>query len=80
MSSQASERLEIAAIPKGDRAEIRIAIDRMGVRRVIDVRLWFRPPHFADDQPMIPTKRGITTTPENARAIADAINTAIDTL
>ena len=73
-----SARVEIARIPKGNgRAGIRVALDQMGTRRLIDVRLWFRPPQLVDDAPMIPTRKGITIAPETAAAVAAAINQAV---
>jgi len=77
-ASEKSHRVEIAAIPKGQGAEIRVALDQVRKRQLVDVRLWFRPPHFNEDEPMIPTRRGITTTPETAQEVADAIQKAVD--
>lgn len=80
MKPAESQRTEIAAIPKGRRAEIRVALDQMGSRQVIDVRLWYRPPQLKDDAPMIPTRRGFTTAPETAQAVAEAITRAVAAL
>ena len=66
-------RTEVAAIRKGDGAEIRVAIDTYKGRRVVDIRLWFQPAGSAE---YVPSRKGVTfdtdKLPELSQAMADA--------
>lgn len=76
MKPAETQRTEIAAIPKGNRAEIRVAMQIHNGATVIDVRVWYRPKKAADDVPMQPTFRGITMAPERAASLAEALSKA----
>lgn len=77
MSTDKNQRVEIASIPKGKRAEIRVASQIHNGAAVIDVRVWFRPKDALDDAPMQPTSRGITMAPERAAVLAEALTRAV---
>lgn len=66
-------RIEVAAIRKADGAETRVAIDLYKERRVLDVRVWFRPSGQAE---YVPTRKGVTLDadklPELVAALAKA--------
>lgn len=63
----------VAVFRKNDRAEIRVTLDSVRGKPIIHARTWYRPRHFKDDEPMIPTKRGLAFTPEKAGPLAAAL-------
>lgn len=69
--------MQIAAIPKGKRAEIRVTLQEYHGRTVLDLRVWHRPRHFKDRDPMVRTPRGITVAIERAQFIAQALLQAL---
>jgi len=73
MPSTNPQRVEIASIPKGKRAEIRIASQEYRGVTVIDIRVWHRSKTAQDNAAMQPTQRGITMTPVRAATLAKAL-------
>lgn len=67
------ESTVIAVIGKKARSETRVTIATVAGKPVIHARIWYRPRHFKDGQPMIPTRRGIAFAPEKATPVAKAL-------
>jgi hypothetical protein len=67
-------RTEIAAIRKADGAEIRVALNIYKGRRVIDVRVWYKPPDGSD---YVPTRKGITIDADKLPELVAAMKLAL---
>ena len=52
-----TSRFEVAAIRKADGAEVRVSVQDYKGRRVLDVRVWYRPRQGTE---YVPTRKGIT--------------------
>ncbi len=63
----------VSVIDRAARAETRVTISTVAGKPVIHARVWYRPRHFKDGQPMIPTRRGLAFMPGKAVPLAKAI-------
>ncbi len=50
-------RQEMGAIRKWDQSEVRIATDEYKDRRIVDIRVWFKPDGATE---FVPSKKGVT--------------------
>lgn len=50
-------RIELGSFRKADGAEVRVSVQDYKGRRVVDVRVWYRPRNCSD---YVPTRKGIT--------------------
>lgn len=50
-------RQEIGAIRKWDQSEVRVATDKYKDRRIVDIRVWFKPDGSTE---FAPSKKGVT--------------------
>ncbi len=51
------KRIEVGAFRKADGAEVRVSVQEYKGRRVVDVRVWYRPRQGTE---YVPTRKGIT--------------------
>ncbi len=51
------KRIEVGAFRKADGAEVRVSVQEYKGRRVVDVRVWYRPRQGIE---YVPTRKGIT--------------------
>jgi len=63
----------IATIRKSDRTEVRIEIGEFKEQPLVNIRTWVR---ARDSEEMIPTRKGVTVTPEQLPELIEALQTA----
>jgi hypothetical protein len=68
-------RYEVAIIPKGGRAEVRVALSLHKGRHVADVRVYWQP---TADSAHVPTRRGITIDARKLGELVEALTAARD--
>ncbi len=65
-------REEIGAIRKWDQSEVRVATDTYKDRKVVDIRVWFRPDGGSE---YIPSKKGVTIDLHKVEDLIDVLET-----
>ena len=63
----------IATIRKFDRTEVRIEISEFKEQSFVNIRTWVR---ARDSEEMIPTRKGVTVTPEQLPELIEALQAA----